>query len=141
MIQFLRISLWFLILAFPPNILAIDCDCFVSVFSPLTGSLAETPHILEKYRLESFSRNTQRAQVLCRESCLEKFHQELPSERLDEILKDYSKDLIRKRVVGYNCTGPTTFKFPIRVKASLGKAGLGNVENFIQVTRIEKSCF
>ncbi len=130
-----------LVLVFPSFLLALDCDCQVTAFSPLTGSVASSPHVLEFYKLESFSKNTESSQALCRNLCLRKFHQELPVERLGEVLKALSETLIDQRAVGYNCTGLTTLKFPIRVKASLGKTGLGNVEDFIQVINLESSCF
>lgn len=140
MIQSLKIKFLFLFLLVPTKLLAIGCDCQVMAFSPITGSLAPSPHVIETYQLESFSKNTERSQMLCRESCQRIFQKEMPIERLDLALRTFSKNLISERAIGYNCTGLTTLKFPVRVKASLGKTGLGNVEDFIQVVSLEETC-
>ena len=141
MTPFLKINLLILCLAFPLKLFAIGCDCQVMALSPLTGSLAPSPHVLESYKLESFSKNTERSQVLCRESCLRKFQGEMSNQRLQQALLLLSKNLVNERAIGYSCTGLTTLKFPVRVKASLGRTGLGNVEDFIKVINFEESCF
>ena len=43
--------------------------------------------------------------------------------------------------LSHNCTGFTTLKFPVRVKAKLGPMGLGNVVDLIQVVNHEQLCF
>lgn len=65
----------------------------------------------------------------------------MSNQRLDLELQGLAKTLINNQAIGYNCTGLTTLKFPVKVKASLGKTGLGNVEDFIQVVSFEETCF
>ncbi len=65
----------------------------------------------------------------------------MSTERLNALLMSLTQDMINERVVGYNCTGLTTLKFPIRVKAKLGDMSLGNVEDLTQVVNFEEICF
>ena len=65
----------------------------------------------------------------------------MSTERLNALLVTLSKEFIDERVVGYNCTGLTTLKYPVRVKAKLGDMSLGNVEDLTQVVSHEEVCF
>jgi hypothetical protein len=49
--------------------------------------------------------------------------------------------LIDQKVVGFNCTGLTNLKYPVRVKARLAENGLGNVADIVQVISHEEVCF
>jgi hypothetical protein len=60
---------------------------------------------------------------------------------VNALLIKYSKNLIDEKIVGHNCTGLTTLKYPVRVKASLGKLGLGNVIDQTHVINHEEVCF
>lgn len=120
---------------------AIACDCEVRIYSPMTGSHQMKSNSLKVYELEEYSTYSFKNQRECRKSCLEKFQEDMSSERLSALLLTYSQSLINERAVGYNCTGLTTLKYPVRVKASLGSLGLGNVADFIQVVTHEEACF
>jgi len=65
----------------------------------------------------------------------------MPGDRLRALLLTYTQGLIAERAVGFNCTGLTTLKYPVRVKASLGKLGLGNVSDTIEIVNHEELCF
>jgi hypothetical protein len=121
--------------------LTANCDCDVRIFSPLTGSLKLEPTTFKTYELEVFSSYSVKNQNACRESCLKEFEKDMPSDRLNALLVNYGQGLIDKGVLGYNCTGLTTLKFPVRVKAKLGNLSLGNVTDFIQVVTHEQICF
>lgn len=121
--------------------LAIPCDCEVVIYSPITGSHQLKPNVLKAYELEEFSTYSVKNQLECRKSCLERYEEDMPSERLKALLLTYSQELINERVLGYNCTGLTTLKYPVRVKVKLGELGLGNVSDVIQVVNHEEVCF
>lgn len=129
------------LLALSTSSFALECDCSVSIHSPLTGSLKLEPLNLRQYELQSFDTYSVRNQLECRRLCVAKFEEDLPSEKLSRILREHSQDLIRSRVLGFNCTGLTTLKYPIRVKAQLGQLRLGNVSDQIHVINHEEICF
>lgn len=120
---------------------AIACDCEVRVFSPMTGSHQMSPNSFKTYELEEYSSYSLKNQKDCRRVCLEKFQEDMPARRLNALLVTYTQSLIDDRVLGHNCTGFTTLKFPVRVKAKLGPMGLGNVVDLIQVVNHEQLCF
>lgn len=123
------------------NAFAINCDCIVRVYSPMTGTHALPANNFKTYELEEFSSYSINNQKLCRLSCLKAYEEDMPQERLNALLLSYSQNLIDKGVLGYNCTGLTVLKYPVRVKARLGRLGLGNVADTIQVVAHEESCF
>lgn len=133
---FLSVTLLFTVKAF-----AIGCDCEVRVYSPTTGPQNLAADRLKVYELDEFSSYSAKNQQACRRACVEKFQADMPSERLKALLLIYSQNLIAERVLGYNCTGLTTLKYPVRVKASLGKLGLGNVSDTIEIVNHEELCF
>lgn len=123
------------------NAFAINCDCIVRVYSPMTGSHKIQPNDFKTYELEEFSSYSVKNQKLCRLSCMEAFQEDMPQERLNALMLSYSQTLINEGVLGYNCTGLTVLKYPVRVKARLGRMGLGNVADTVQVVAHEEACF
>lgn len=119
----------------------VECDCEVQVYSPMTGSHQMSVNTLKVYTLESFSSYSLKNQKKCRLSCEERFMEDMPTQRLNALLATYAQGLITEGAVGYNCTGLTTLKFPVRVKASMGQLGLGNVVDVVQVINHEEICF
>jgi len=120
---------------------AIGCDCEVRVFSPTTGSYQMNANTFKNYELEEYSSYSVKNQNDCRRVCLAKFQEDIPADRLNALLVTYAQSLIEAKVVGYNCTGLTTLKFPVRVKAKLGPMALGNVADMVQVVNHEQLCF
>lgn len=134
--------LWILLFSLMSvNAFAINCDCIVRVYSPMTGSHKMPSTELKTYELEEFSTYSINNQKLCRLSCLEAFADDMPQERLNALLLSYSQSLITEGALGYNCTGLTVLKYPVRVKARLGNLGLGNVVDTVQVIAHEEACF
>lgn len=123
------------------NVFAIGCDCEVNVFSPMTGSHQMKTNVFKVYELEEYSSYSVKNQRECRQNCMERFEKDMPYERLNALLITYAQGLIKEKVLGFNCTGLTTLKFPVRVKASLGNLGLGNVVDIVQVVNHEELCF
>lgn len=137
----MKLILTFILTILSVNAFALNCDCEVRIYSPITGSYKMSPNNFKTYELEEFSSYHVKNQRACRESCLKKFEEDMPSDRLNALLMSYAQSLITERSVGYNCTGLTTLKFPVRVKASLGRLGLGNVSDTIRVVNHEELCF
>ena len=121
--------------------MAIPCDCEVRVHSPLTGSHQMPTSIIKTFELEEFSNYNQKNIQRCQRSCLEAFQKDMPAERLSALLVTHSMQLIEQGVLGFNCTGLTTLKYPVRVRAKLGEKGLGNVADLLQVVSHEEVCF
>jgi hypothetical protein len=120
---------------------AIPCDCEVWVYAPMTGSHKWSPTVLKRYQLEEYGNYSFQHQRQCRESCQAEVRRDMPTTRLRSLLLSYSERLIRQGELGHNCTGLTTLKYPVRVKAVLGQMGLGNVEDRIEVVNHEELCF
>lgn len=126
---------------FSTSLQAATCDCQVVVHHPITSSQKIQPAVLTEYKLQTFDTHSRKNQFICRQLCLEEFHKDLPSARLTALLQTLSQRLIQEGVVGYNCTGLTTFRYPIRVKAKLGRLSLGNVADRLEVVTHEEACF
>lgn len=120
---------------------AVPCDCEVRVHSPLTGSYRMEPVSIKTYQLEEYSSFAPKSVQKCRQSCLEEYQKDMPSERLSALLITYSMQLIDQKALGYNCTGLTTLKYPVRVKAKLADRPIGNVSDIVQVINHEEVCF
>jgi hypothetical protein len=121
--------------------MALHCNCEVIVHSPISGPNKLQPDNLKQYHLESYDSYKVKNQYACRHACLETFHHDLPTARLNALLVKYSKNLIDVRSLGFNCTGLSTLKYPVRVRASLGRLGLGNVIDQVHVINHEEACF
>lgn len=120
---------------------AINCDCDIRIHSPIGAPLKIEPIILKTLKVESFSSYSYKNQIQCRNSCLEEFQSEMPVQRLKALLQSYSQELISQGRIGYNCTGLTVLKFPVRVRARLANLGLGNVSDIIETVAHEEICF
>jgi hypothetical protein len=131
----------FLHFVFCLSAFAVPCDCEVRVHSPLTGSYKMAPVVIETYQLEHYSFISRKSIRLCQNACLKAFQKDMPANRLNALLETYSMQLIEQKTIGHNCTGLTTLKFPVRVRALLDDKGLGNVADIVQVINHEKVCF
>lgn len=123
------------------SLMAASCNCEVKVYHPTTVSQKLKAATMKEYQLENFDTLSIKNQYQCRSLCLKEFHRDLPAERLAALLITLSQRLIDEGVAGYNCTGLTTFKYPLRVKAKLGRLAIGNVADQIEVVTHEQACF
>lgn len=117
------------------------CTCDVQVSHPTTGSQKMEPASMRQYALQSYDSLSPENQNECRESCLQKFRVDLPAEDMRTILVGLSQKLIEQGVVGFNCTGLTSFKYPVRLKVKLGGLSLGNAADQLEVVTHEQVCF
>ncbi len=123
------------------QILAIHCDCEVYVLPPTSGSHSIPIKKLAVFEIDEFSSYSTKSQFSCRNFCRQEVEEKLSSSDLTKKLNDYSAYLAEKSLIGYSCSGLTTLKYPIKVKAVLGKKGLGSVADFIQVVNYSQNCF
>lgn len=130
-----------LFIFFTTSAFAMKCDCEVRVFSPVTGSHQMDSTPLKVFTLETYDSYRVKNQVRCRDMCLRTFEEDLPTERMTALLLLHSAKLIREGLLGFNCTGLTTVKYPVRVKANLGRLNLGNVADQVYTVNHEEQCF
>lgn len=130
-----------LITLFSVEAFAIGCDCELRVYSPMTGSYKLPASSFKTYEVDEFGSYSAKNQNLCRSACEKAFAEDMTTERLNALLLTYSQNLIEQGALGYNCTGLTVLKYPVRLKASLGNLGLGNVVDIVQVVAHEEQCF
>lgn len=120
---------------------AVPCDCEVRVHAPTTGPHNLLPVIIKRYTLEDYSSFAVKNQLACRQSCYNEFHRDMGTERLRALLLTYTQEQISNKTLGYNCTGLTTLKYPVRVRAKLSQWGIGNVIDQLEVVTHEEVCF
>lgn len=137
----MRIFVIFIFLVIPMKTWAASCDCDLLVFSPMTGSHQMPPATLKTYELENYASKNRVVQAKCQNSCIKAFNKDMKNDRLKSVLTLYAQRLIEERTVGFNCTGLTTFQFPVVVKARLGRLSLGNVYRSTEVITHEEACF
>jgi hypothetical protein len=140
----MKFYLWFtglLLTLINSAALALPCVCEVRFHTPLTASHEIPPHLYYSFEADEFPSVSLKHVNLCREVCKSSFHQKIPAERLQAGVTNYGQFLVEQNLVGHNCTGFTTLKFPIKVRAFLGPYGLGNVVNLSQVINYERICF
>jgi hypothetical protein len=120
---------------------AYRCTCNVNVSHPLTASQTMKTATMRTYTMSTYDSMNEANVDACRNECVQQFRRDLPPDELTPILVELSKQLIDQKVVGYNCTGLTSFKYPVRVKAKFGRRSLGNVADQIEVVTYEQVCF
>lgn len=135
------LKIFFLGILLSGSAFALKCDCEVRVHSPLSGSHQMDFTPLKSYKLETYDSYRVSNQYRCRKLCLDAFEEDLPTDRMRALLILHSDRLIREGLLGYNCTGLTTLKYPVRVKAALGKLNLGSVADQTYVVNHERECF
>jgi hypothetical protein len=123
------------------NVFAVGCDCEVRVYSPMTGSHQRPFDTIQKYQLEEYNSYSFKSQNACKKSCIQKVQAEMTTDKVHAFLLTHTQNLINEKALGFNCTGLTTVKYPVRVKVSLGSLGLGNISDRVEVINHEEVCF
>jgi hypothetical protein len=137
----MRFLVLIVIILWSPQIFAIHCDCEVYVLPPTSGPQSIPAKKLAVFEIHEFSSYSKKSQFLCRNLCGQEVEEKLSSSDLARQLKDYSASLVENKLIGYSCSGFTTLKYPIKVKAVLGNRGLGSVADFTQVVNYTHNCF
>lgn len=121
--------------------LAYTCQCSIEVYPPTTGShsIPISSKVFDEGR--EFGRISKASYQACYQDCKEASVETFPYPQLQQVAYQQSVKLIQNDEVGYNCTGPTTFKYPVRFKAMLGPISLGNVRQELVIVHHEQKCF
>lgn len=121
--------------------LAYTCQCSIEVYPPTTGShsIPLESKVFDVGR--EFGRINKYSYQACYSDCKAASTEKFPYPQLQQVAYQQSVKLIQNDEVGYNCTGPTTFKYPVRFKATLGPIPLGNVRQEMVIVHHEQKCF
>lgn len=117
------------------------CQCEMYSVAPMTASQKTEKHIVAEFRGKYYGNFDYGAVKECRNDCAYIAQRDYDDERVKELLLPWVNELIEYGLAGYNCTGPTTFKVPVRVRASLGSRTLGISRESMIFLHREKNCF
>lgn len=117
------------------------CECKIELYPPLTGSLSTQVEskVFDEGR-EFGVLNPQNYQG-CLMDCRQAAYNEFPYYQLQQVAYQQSNKLIANDALGYSCGSATTYKYPVRFKASLGPIALGNVRQELVIIHREQNCF
>jgi hypothetical protein len=115
------------------------CRCDLVSGHPMEGM--STPRFIKSYDGRYYGLPTPKAKAECIDECRSAFETKVDEYYLKEELRATGESLTYNREVGVNCTGPTTMKFPVQMKAYLGESSIGISHSSIHVVHFEKICF
>lgn len=107
----------------------------------MTSSQKIENHVVTQFRGKYYGEYAVGAVKECRSDCAYIAQRDYDEDRLKQLLLPWVSELVEYGQAGYNCTGPTTFKVPVRVRASLGNRRLGITRESMIFLHREKSCF
>ncbi len=116
------------------------CHCEVRVANPLPGLTKPEAKLLSQFKASYQGDFALESQKQCLIDCRENVWSRYPTATLDEMLRPWLIQLLDQQVVGKNCTGETTLKIPLRVRARLNQHAIGNALDIIHITHIKRSC-
>lgn len=116
------------------------CYCELSAGAPLSASYKLPAHELGKEKVSFFDLDNDETQELCRKDCQLFYKKQYPDPIVNQLLEIHANSLIRKSDLGYNCTGPTTIKYPLRMKALMDDRPIGVVRFSMGIVHLELSC-
>ncbi|MFP5458769.1 MAG: hypothetical protein ACLGG7_08555 [Bacteriovoracia bacterium] len=117
------------------------CQCEVFATSPLSVSNDVDPYPVGEIRGSYFGKFDAESQRTCRQECQTEAMREYDAAYLREKLTPWVRELVSNGVAGYNCTGSTDFKIPVRVRARIGKFSLGLAHESMVFLSYNRSCF
>ncbi len=120
---------------------ATTCNCEVFAVTPLTASRQVDPFPLGKFKTNYYGDYKPESLNSCRKDCRLRAMEDYDGNALQEQLLPWTDSLVANRLAGYNCTGPTDFKIPVRVRALMGKVSLGLTHETMVFIHRERSCF
>ncbi|MBY0516754.1 MAG: hypothetical protein K2P81_07595 [Bacteriovoracaceae bacterium] len=130
-----------LLLMFSLNSWANYCRCEVFAIAPLASSSNLGPFPLGEFKTSYYGSLDAESQTACRAECQQVAMKDYDAKFLRELLDPIAQSLILDKRVGYNCTGLTDFKFPIRVRARIGDTSLGLAHQSMLFLHHKKNCF
>ena len=129
-----------LTLVFVTPALASDCRCEVFAVAPLTGDSGQARISLMDFKASYYGDTTLDSQRACRDECRKSAMSDYVPDVLRARLLPWLDQKVERREVGRNCTGPTDFKIPVRVRARIGDFSLGLAHQTMVFLHREKSC-
>lgn len=120
---------------------ATTCNCEVFAVAPLTASQQVDPFPIGKYKTNYYGDYKAESLTACRKDCRLRAMEDYDANTLEERLAPWTDRLVANGLAGYNCTGPTDFKIPVRVRALMGKVSLGLTHETMVFIHRERSCF
>ncbi len=120
---------------------ATTCNCEVFAVAPLTASRQVDPFPLGQYKTNYYGDYKVESQASCRKDCRVTAMNDYDANYLREQLVPLTDLLVANSVAGYNCTGLTDFKIPVRVRARMGKVSLGLAYETMVFIHRKRSCF
>jgi hypothetical protein len=118
---------------------ALDCKCNLLSGHPLEGKV--TSYYIQTFSGKYYGLPTPRAKLECLSDCQNIFETKVDEYYLKQELRDIGEKLAYEGQLGFNCTGATTLKFPVQVRAYLGESSLGISHTSFHNIHMEKVCF
>lgn len=120
---------------------AFYCNCEVYAVSPLTSSEKSETHTIAEVKGRFYGLSDITAVRECRQDCALNAQADFDEDTLKTKLTPWVDELVDYKLAGFNCTGPTSFKVPVRVRAKLGERTLGIAREQIIFIHRNRSCF
>jgi hypothetical protein len=131
----------FILLLWSSQVLADYCQCEVFAVAPLSVSKKVGSYSVGEFKTSYFGKYDAEAQKSCRSECQKESMREYDANFLREKLTPWMTQLIAGGAAGYNCTGLTDYKIPVRVSAKIGDYSLGLVHQSMVFLHYNRSCF
>jgi hypothetical protein len=129
----------FLALGTPAHAL-VDCSCEVRALTPMRASQSVLPHRLAEFPGRQFGAREAVAPATCLRECRRDALARFPRAILEAELAPWVDEIAAADSQGRICSGPTTFKVPVYVKAHLGDRALGVAHQTVVVLHREFDC-
>mgnify|MGYP003390277214 CR=1 FL=1 len=133
--------LWLLSLSFSVSAWASYCQCELYAVHPISASNKTEIHTIDRMQGKYYGIVNAATARECRQDCAALTQQEYTEEVLQEKLTPWVDELVNSGLAGYNCTGPTSFKVPVRVRATLQSRSLGIARQSMVFIHRNRSCF
>lgn len=120
---------------------ATTCNCEVFAVAPFSAARKIEALPIGQFKTNYYGDYKIESQTSCRRDCRVSAMNDYDADTLREQLVPWSDQLVDTKRAGYNCTGPTDFKIPVRVRARMGKVSLGLAHETVVFIHRERSCF
>lgn len=118
----------------------VDCSCEVRALAPMRASQAVLPHRVGEFPGRQFGTREASAPATCLKECRRDALARFPRAALEAELTPWVDEVAANGGQGRICSGPTTFKVPVQVKAHLGDQALGVAHQTVVFLHREFDC-
>jgi len=123
-----------------PAVALVDCACEVTALSPMRASQSVLPRQVGRFLGREFGEREVGAADVCLRECRRDALGKYPRALLEAELVPWAEELASEGAHGRICSGPTTFKIPVHVKAQLGDRPLGIAHRTVVFLHREQNC-